>query len=133
MAKKTICAYCGGEATLLCDYRLGWERLRTKMENEAPNLLVLPGNSVPLRYRMVHTCDTPLCQACSKHSGQIFVCLRGNAGFSDSIDYCPDHAAPSGIQEISGLAARLWREKWLAKAQARWQPKHQSTHQADLF
>lgn len=134
MSKKAICAYCGGTATLLCDYRLGWERLRTKMEAEAPNLLTLPGHAVPMRYRHVHTCDTPLCEACAKHSGPIFVCLRGDAGFSDSIDYCPDHPVRhEGLREISGLAARREREKWVVKAKARWKKCDAVTGQGLLF
>ena len=131
---KTICAYCGGEAELLCDYRLGWERLRTKMRQEAPNLAVLPGHSVPLRYRQVHTCDTPLCHACAKHSGPIFLCLRGGHGFSDSIDYCPDHEGHGkGFTEISGLQARLLRQRWAARAKARWQKHVPSAEQVPLF
>ena len=131
---KTICAYCGGEAELLCDYRLGWERLRTKMRQEAPNLAVLPGHSVPLRYRQVHTCDTPLCHACAKHSGPIFICLRGGHGFSDSIDYCPDHeVGGNGFTEMSGLQARLLRQRWAARAKARWQKHVPSAEQVPLF
>lgn len=134
MAKKTICAYCGGTAELLCDYRIGWERLRTKMEKEAPNLLVLPGHDVPIRYRHVHTCDTPLCHACVHNSGTIFVCLRGSGGFHDSIDYCPNHAVRhDGLREISGLAARAWRGQWLANALSRWQKQKPMGIQESLF
>lgn len=134
MAKPSICAYCGGQATLLCDYRLGWERLRTKLQQEASNLSVMPGHMVPTRYRQVHTCDTPLCHACAQHSGPIFVCMRGHAGFSDSIDYCPDHEARSnGLIEISGLQARLTRDRWQAKARSRWQKSEQTAEQTQLF
>lgn len=131
---KPICAYCGGQAELLCDYRLGWERLRTKMRQEAPNLAVLPGHSVPLRYRQVHTCDTPLCHACAKHSGPIFLCLRGGHGFSDSIDYCPDHDGHGTSRvEITGLQARLLRQRWTANAKTRWQKRELSAEQVPLF
>lgn len=131
---KPICAYCGGQAELLCDYRLGWERLRTKMRQEAPNLAVLPGYSVPLRYRQVHTCDTPLCHACAKHSGPIFICLSGAAGFSDSIDYCPDHEGYGTSRvEITGLQARLLRQRWTANAKTRWQKRELSAEQVPLF
>lgn len=137
MSKKAICAYCGGTATLLCDYRLGWERLRTKMEAEAPNLLVLPGHDVPMRYRHVHTCDTPLCEACTKRlGGPMFICLRGGNGFVETQDYCPDHdmRQDRGMpKEISGMAARLLREKWQARARARWSKAVQPAEQASLF
>lgn len=130
---KTICAYCGGEAELLCDYRLGWERLRTKMRQEVPHLAAMPSHNVPLRYRHVHTCDTPLCHACAKRDGTIWICVSGR-GFHDSIDHCPDHSSHgTGLREITGLEARLLRQRWVAKAKARWQKNAPSAEQKTLF
>lgn len=112
------CIFCGGKADLLCDSSLGWERKRGKMEKEAPGLLGCAAWGVPMRYRLLHTCDAPLCQACAVPQGSMHFRLRYSGSFSDSIDYCPGHSFGDRRTEITGLKADTIRAKWRAAARA---------------
>ena len=120
------CIFCGGKATLLCDSNLGWERKRGAMAKEAPTVKLLHASCVPLRYRMVHKCDAPLCEACAIPDGVMHIRTK-MASFSDSIDYCPGHGFGTLVREINGLQAEQIRSKWRASARAnRFVPAAQS-------
>ena len=111
------CIFCGGKAELLCDSWIGWERKRGQLATEAPNLLTSPAWGVPMRYRLVHTCDAPLCQACATPAGTFHVRLRNQGSFHESIDYCPGHGRGDSRAEISGLQAEAVRARWRRQAQ----------------
>ena len=113
------CLFCGGKAELLCDSWIGWERKRGEISRDASNLLTCPAWGVPMRYRLVHTCDAPLCQACAVPAGTFHVRLRYQGSFSDSIDYCPGHDRGDRRTEITGLQAEAFRARWRAQARAR--------------
>lgn len=104
------CLFCGGKADLLCDSWIGWERKRDTPDGE--NVAKLPSYTVPIKYRVVHTCDAPLCRACASQAGGMFVRLRNRPGFYESIDYCPGHDSGDRRTEITGLQAEAWRRKW---------------------
>ena len=127
------CAFCGGKAELLCDSWLGWERMRGKMQAEAPNLLLLKSGEVPIRYRAVHTCDTSLCRACATPAGGMFVRLRNGPRFRDSIDYCPGHDRGDRRREITGLEAEAMRTRWRASARAERERRDPAQQQVELF
>lgn len=109
------CLFCGGKAELLCDSWLGWERKRGQMTKEAPGLLGCAEWGVPMRFRMVHTCDAPLCGACATPAGTFHMRLRNAGNFSDSIDYCPGHDSGDRRPEITGLQAQAIRAAWRAQ------------------
>lgn len=110
------CAFCGGRADLLCDSWLGWERLRGKMQAEAPNMLLADQRYVPLAFRAYHQCDTPICRACAVPGGMFHVRLRHRGSFTETIDFCPGHGRGSLREEITGLQAQAMRAAWRAKA-----------------
>ena len=111
----TKCIFCGGKASLLCDSWIGWERMRGAMAKDGyTGVAEGPGFNVPLRYRVIHTCDAPLCRACAVPDG-IFHARMKHGAFSDSIDYCPGHSRGDLRQEIGGLGAEAFRAKWRAK------------------
>lgn len=112
------CLFCGGKAELLCDSWIGWERKRGEMSKEAPNLLTSPAWGVPIRYRLVHTCDAPLCQACAVPAGSFHVRLRYQGSFTESIDYCQGHDRGDSRTEITGLQAEAFRARWRAQVRA---------------
>lgn len=126
------CAFCGGKADLLCDSWLGWERMRGKMQAEAPNLLLMRSDEVPVRYRHIHTCDTPLCQCCATPAGSMHVRIK-HATFSDSIDFCPGHDRGTLRRELTGLEAELIRSKWRAGARAQRGQRESAVSQGELF
>ena len=130
-AKK--CIFCGGKADTLCDTALGWERKRGKMEKEAPNLLSCDTWGVPKRYRLLHTCDAPLCQACAVPQGAVHIRLRYAGSFSDSIDYCPGHGFGDRRTEITGLQAEAMRARWRAQARQERQRLEPGHAQMGLF
>lgn len=68
------CIFCGGKATLLCDFLLGFDA----EEDENGNIITLRKN---------HTCDAPMCRECATWQSNIF--FSGPAGFMDTVDYCP--------------------------------------------
>lgn len=127
---KPKCIVCGGRANLLCDSWLGWERMRGKMRAEAPNLVLLESHNVPLRYRTVHTCDAPLCSACSVPAGTAFFRLRNRGSFQESIDYCPGHGRGERSREITGLEAEAMRKVWRGRFA---HGRKTVDHQMDLF
>lgn len=109
MTSRRKCLFCGGKADLLCDSWIGWERKR-----DAPgglNVVKLPGYRVPTKYRVIHTCDAPLCRACATRAGFMHVRMRGGS-FSDTTDYCPGHGRGDLSCEITGLQAEAWRARW---------------------
>lgn len=126
------CAFCGGKAELFCDSWLGWERMRGKMQTEAPNLLLLRSDEVPRRYRHIHTCDTPLCRCCSTPAGTAFFRLK-HTSFSESTDYCPGHGRGTRRRELTGLEAEAIRAKWRAHARAGRAGLNPEPLQMDLF
>lgn len=128
-AKK--CIFCGGKADLLCDSWLGWERMRGQMEAEAPNLLTLRSQDVPIRYRHVHTCDAQLCRACAVPAGMISMRIRNFGRYIETVDYCPGHGRGDRRSEISGLKAEAMRSNWRAAATGR--RRAQAAQQADMF
>lgn len=113
-----ICIFCGGKADLLCDSHLGWERKRGEIEQNAPNLKFISSGAVPLRYRVIHTCDAPICRACAVPQGMMHVRMK-HAAFSDSIDYCPGHGFGDLRTEITGLKAQALRKQWRDSVKAR--------------
>lgn len=127
------CIFCGGKADTLCDTALGWERKRGQMEKEAPGLLGCAAWGVPMRYRLLHTCDAPLCRACAVLKGGMFVRLRNRPGFYDSIDYCPGHDRGNSRDEITGLQADAMRARWLAQARNERQKQEPGYAQLGLF
>jgi hypothetical protein len=129
-AKK--CIFCGATADLLCDSKLGWERMREQIRKEAPNLLIARSEFVPLKYRVVHTCDAPLCRACAVCDG-IFHARGKGFAFSDSVDYCPGHDFGTLRREITGIEADAMRVAWKAKALASRGLKALSQSQPDMF
>lgn len=126
------CAFCGGKADLLCDSWLGWERMRGKMQAEAPNLRLLASENVPLRYRAIHTCDTPLCRCCATPAGTMHVRMR-HSSFSETIDFCPGHGRGTLRREITGLEADAIRAKWLAGARGERERRDPARKQVELF
>lgn len=127
------CAFCGGKADLLCDSWLGWERKRGEMAAEAPSLLQVRSEAVPIRYRAVHTCDTSLCRACATPAGGMFVRLRNGPRFYSSTDYCPGHGRGDRRREITGLEAEAMRAQWRASARAEKARRSPEQTQTDLF
>lgn len=127
------CIFCGGKADTLCDTALGWERKRGQMEKEVPGLLGCAAWGIPIRYRLVHTCDAPLCQACAVRQGMMHVRLRYSGSFSDSIDYCPGHGFGDRRTEITGLQAEAMRTKWRAAARAQRERNAPEASQLGLF
>ena len=113
------CIFCGGRAELLCDSRLGWERMRGEMAKDAPNLLALSSDCIPSRYRVVHTCDAPLCRACAVSDGTMHFRLRHGPSFSESVDYCPGHSFGTLRKEITGLEAEAMRAAWRRSARTK--------------
>ncbi|ELY3855417.1 hypothetical protein AB7360_15000 [Providencia alcalifaciens] len=69
------CMFCGGKATLLCDFLLGFDA----EEDESGNIITLRKN---------HTCDAPMCASCSTFHGNLHW-RKGRSGGCESIDYCP--------------------------------------------
>jgi hypothetical protein len=67
--RKPRCHYCHRPAELLCDYPV---RERPRADYRA--------------------CDRPLCAGHAHRRGTVFFC--GAAGWTRSVDYCPDHAGP---------------------------------------
>ena len=110
------CIFCGAKATILCDHWIGWERKRGAMAAEAPNLITCPEWGVPLRYRIRHTCDAPLCEVCAVPAGTYHARLRHYGSVHDSIDYCPGHGRGDLRTEITGLQADAFRARWRAQA-----------------
>ena len=129
----TKCIFCGGKATLLCDTNLGWERMRGKLEKEAPNLMSCASWGVPLRYRLTHKCDAALCEACAVPQGVMHVRLRYAGSFSDSIDYCPGHNFGTLRVELTGLQAEAMRSSWRAAARGERDKKAPGYAQKELF
>ena len=125
------CIFCGGKADLLCDSKLGWERKRGEMERDAPSLLPLRSDAVPVRYRVIHTCDAPLCRACAVQAGYFHIHIRNGAALSESTDYCPGHNFGTLRREITGLQAQAIRKAWRDIATARW--KRPAQDQPGLF
>ena len=67
------CSFCTNEATLLCDYTIGFV-----------------GKGELVRISDEHaTCDAPICNQCSTRKGVIFY----SPGGPDTIDHCPYHSA----------------------------------------
>lgn len=96
---------------------LGWERKRGAMAAQASNVLTPAAfGGVPLRFRLVHTCDAPLCEACAVPAGSFHARLRHYGSIHDSIDYCPGHGFGDRRTEITGLQAEAFRAKWRAQA-----------------
>lgn len=127
------CIVCGGKADLLCDHHLGWERKRGQMQKEVPNLALLAGHHVPLRFRKLHTCDAPLCDACAVRSGVMHIRMRGGS-FTDSTDYCPGHPTFGTMRvEITGLQAEAFRAEWRAKYRKERERQENKETQTDLF
>lgn len=109
------CLFCGGKADLFCDSHLGWERKRGAMAKEVPNLITTPSWGVPLRYRLVHTCDASMCSACAVPNGVAHFRLHNAGTFIESIDYCPGHDFGTLRREITGLQAQAMRAAWRAQ------------------
>ena len=127
------CQFCGGKASLLCDTIIGWERKRGEMNKDHPGLLEGPGYRVPLRYRLLHTCDAQLCAACAVPDGVMFVRMK-HISFAESRDYCPGHGFGDMRPEISGLQAEAFRSRWRASARtARLQADPSYADQIGLF
>lgn len=131
MGAKPKCIHCDAPATLLCDTALGWERLRGQIEKDAPHLVNAPSHEIPLRYRLLHTCDAQLCRACAVNAGTMFVRLRHHGSFSDTTDYCPGHDWGDRRSEITGLQAQAIRSSWRSQVASRRRSK--DAGQTDLF
>lgn len=113
---RAKCLFCGGKASLLCDSHIGWERKRGEMRKDGYDGFVAgPGYSVPLKYRVNHTCDAPLCDACAVPAGIMFVRMK-HTSFAETTDYCPGHDFGDMRTEITGLQAEAFRSKWRAAA-----------------
>lgn len=126
------CIFCGATSYLLCDSKLGWERMHEQIRKDAPHLRVAQSEIVPLKYRVVHTCDAPLCRACAVRKGVFHANGKGFA-FSDSIDYCPGHDFQALNREITGIEADAMRASWKAKVLAGRGLKMLSQSQPDMF
>lgn len=131
MSRK--CLFCGAKADLLCDSWLGWERKRGEMAAEVPNLLTCPAWGVPLRYRAVHTCDAPLCRACSTPAGHMHIRLRNGPHIHETIDYCPGHDRGDRRTEITGLQAEAKRARWRSSVRGERERREGAHVQPDLF
>lgn len=110
VAEIATCYVCGGAATKLCDFRLGWA---IGGYVEGPN----GPYAVFDITRMPYTCDMPLCDACAYPAGRTFV--SGQVPAADTIDYCPLHAhvatRPEDMRPITPEAAAVARAKaWAA-------------------
>lgn len=135
MARSSLCLFCGAnKAELLCDHWIGWERKRGLLAKEAPHLLDAPSHLVPIRYRLRHTCDAPLCLACANSTGTMFIRTRHEA-FSESVDYCPVPGNERGNlrTEITGLQAQAIRAKWRASVRASREQQEEAPRQLGLF
>lgn len=130
---KAKCIFCGAPADLLCDSHLGWERMRGQMEKEAPNLVGIRHECVPMRYRLVHTCDAPLCRACAVSGGTVHAHLRSGTSIHESIDYCPGHGFGTMRRELTGLEAEAIRAEWRARARRQRETSVMAEGQPDMF
>lgn len=87
MSETSVCLNCGGHAELLCDYKLGgvigWIVQESKPFRRERRYFDIT--------KMPYTCDVPLCPACATLKGRYFI--SGPQAGSESIDYCPYHAA----------------------------------------
>lgn len=117
------CLFCGATSTLLCDHVIGWERLRRDMP---ASLRDVRAEAVPIRWRKVHTCDAPLCEACAVRAGAMHVNMRPRHLWITT-DYCPGHERTE-LAEVSALQVVAWRASWLRAAGHTPEPL-----QADLF
>lgn len=131
MSAKPKCIHCGAPATLLCDSALGWERLRGQLAKDAPGLLNAPSHDIPIKYRLLHTCDAQLCSACAVNAGGMHFRLRHHGAFSDTTDYCPGHDRGELRTEITGIQAQAKRAAW--KSQVAGKRESAEAGQADLF
>lgn len=131
MRVKQKCLHCEGPATLLCDSVLGWERMHGQLTIEAPDLLDAPSHDIPIKYRLLHTCDTQLCSKCAVTMGRTHFRIRHHGSYSDTTDYCPGHILGSQCVEISGLQALAMRAAWKAKIASK--RESAKAGQADLF
>lgn len=135
VARSSLCLFCGANtAELLCDHWIGWERKRGLLAKEAPHLLDAPSHLIPIRYRLRHTCDTPLCLACANSTGTMFIRTRHKV-FSESMDYCPVPGHERGYlrTEITGLQAQSIRAKWRASIRASREQHEETPRQLGLF
>lgn len=126
------CIFCGGKADLLCDSWLGWERKRGQMATECPNLALIKSEHVPRRYRLIHTCDAPLCRACAIPAGTMYVRMK-HMNFAETIDFCPGHGRGTLRREITGLEAEALRARWKVAARAQRERASPVHPQFDLF
>jgi hypothetical protein len=97
--KEPACAYCGQPATLLCDFVFGFEIAGwTKCDGNAAynaNRLeeYVSGKGLPyssLNSEM-YTCDAPICKACSRCEGTVFVCGDKKHSRAETVDICFHH------------------------------------------
>lgn len=103
---STPCICCGKEATLLCDYPLGYQIAGT-----------IPRAYIDMDSAMF-TCDAPLCQACAKHVGNRFFDGVPEVTGVESIDYCPEHSAHGAtvdVLPITKLDAEVLRREVFAQ------------------
>lgn len=127
------CLFCGAKAFLLCDSYIGWERKRGEMRKDGyEGVAEGPGYSVPLRYRVRHTCDASLCSACATPAGVMFVRMR-HMSFAETRDYCPGHGFGDLLHEITGLQADAFRSRWRATVRAARQLADPQQAQIGLF
>lgn len=104
------CFYCDAPGTKLCDFVLGWTiggyvRTGKVADNQFYATCCIDGP--------MFTCDMSMCDEHSSYQGMFHA--SGKAGFSESIDYCPehighkDHKAPPMLEDEAATLRRAVR------------------------
>lgn len=109
------CVVCGGHAEWLCDFQLGWP-IAGYFKDGKPYTGTMPDGSFSLPY----TCDAPLCNACKRYQHMFHV--SGARGWTESVDFCPIHAAADKprVEPIPAPEAdRRRRDIWAQYRRAR--------------
>lgn len=115
------CAFCGKDATLYCDFILGFKAGEWSGCTGETALRVgrfdefVPGKGLPcytLGSPELYTCDAPMCDECGKHQGNLF--MDGEVSSNDSIDMCPVHAGrkDEGKPITADAADRMRLKAW---------------------
>ncbi|QMI49711.1 hypothetical protein [Burkholderia sp. MBR-1] len=82
---KQTCFYCDVPATLLCDFKFGWQVGGYSRDKEGTQYAVA-------KIAPAYTCDIPLCRLHAESRGWLHIKARGNLGGFDTYDYCLEHA-----------------------------------------
>lgn len=90
------CAFCGNEATLLCDYIIGWTNMQLAKPKNLPPYWAF--TTIGKNHSHPLTCDTPLCENCVNNRGLTF--YNGGKEYTgcESEDWCPDHHDDTGTK-----------------------------------